>query len=339
MAKVKFNNFFEYFLDPVSFYMKSFDDTMEEMSIHYHPYIELMYVQSGSFTFLHYDEQSSTPITEYNVVAGQFVVLDCFTKHKIRFEKNQQAFIYNVEFNPRKDYNPFKVNEIIRCNFHELFNRTEFVKISQDKKGFSIINDTQNVGTTLKKLLLLIANGLNCTEDACSLVLREILLFNEIAKCLRTDNSGTAGYIRKAKKFILDNYQRPITVSEIAEHVGKSKSYLQRQYKTQVGETILDTLNKLRIERAASLIENTNIPIMQIAIDVGFSNKNHLNYEFKKIHGRSPLEYRKLHKNPHIDHHYEFYDSVAVKAGVKADVKSEVKTNTASDVKVDVKID
>ncbi len=312
MSKICFANFRDYYLDPVSFYMKAFDDKYDGMEIHSHPYIELMYVQSGSFTFLHYNENAEVPITQYQIIAGQFVLLNSYTKHKILFEKNQSAYIYNIEFNPRKDFNPFGINDIIRCSFHDIFNRTEFRKISEDKNGFSIINDTQNVGIVFKDLLLHITNGINSLEDSCSLLLYEISLFNEIAKCMKTENTGTSGYIRKAKNYIIKNYQRPLNIDEIAAAVCKSKSYLQRQYKKQVGETILETLNKLRIKKAASLIDNTNMPIMQIATDVGFSNKNHLNYEFKKIYGFSPSEYKKLRGANHIDHHYEYYDSVPI---------------------------
>ena len=325
MSNVSFSNFHEYYLDPVSFYMKNFDDDFEGMTIHYHAYLELMYVQSGSF-LLYIINDETQELSEFKVVAGQFVVLNSFTKHRLVIEKGKPAFIYNVEFNPRKDFNPFGVNDIIRCNFHALFNQTEFRKISQEKTGFMIINDTQNVGQVFKDLLILTSNGVKNLEGACSLLLYEISLFNEIAKCLKTENFGTSGYVRKAKSFIFKNYQRPLSIDDVAEHVGKSRSYLQRQYKKQVGETIMETLNNLRIQKAATLIDNTNTPITQIATDVGFSNKNHLNYEFKKVYGLSPSEYKRLRGKNHIDHHYEYYYSVPIfSSAIKGDGKKNKK--------------
>lgn len=321
MALVNFSNFQDYYLDPVQFYMKNFDDDFEGMTVHYHPYIELMYVQSGSF-LLNIVSDETKELTEFKIGAGQFVVLNSFTKHQLVIEKGKPAFIYNVEFNPRKDFNPFGVNDVIRPNFHALFNQTDFCKISQDKSGFMIINDTQNVGHVFKDFLILVSDGIKNLESACSLINLEVELFIEITKCLKTENFGTSGYVRKAKNFIFKNYQFSLSIDDVAKHVGKSRSYLQRQYKKQMGETIMDTLNNLRIQKAAALIDNTNTPITQIALDVGFSNKNHLNYEFKKVFGLSPSDYKRMRGKNHIDHHYEYYYSVPIFASaIKEDKK------------------
>ena len=108
---------------------------------------------------------------------------------------------------------------------------------------------------------------------------------------------GEISYIRKANAYIMDNYNRKITIDEIAKYVDISKSYLEHQYKKQMGQTILSFINVLRVQKAGKLLVNSNASINDIAVAVGYKDKNQLNYEFKKIIGITPREYRKRNNN------------------------------------------
>ena len=126
-----------------------------------------------------------------------------------------------------------------------------------------------------------------------SLILKEANLFVEISNCINSKKLGDVTYIKKANTYILENYTRKILIDDIAKHVNISKSYLEHQYKKYMGQSILSFINLLRVQRAEKLLLNTSKSISEIALTVGYKDKNQLNYEFKKKTGMSPRDYKK----------------------------------------------
>lgn len=96
-----------------------------------------------------------------------------------------------------------------------------------------------------------------------------------------------------AMKYIKEHYQRDISLSELAEVAGVSPNYLSRLFKEETGINFVDWLNKLRIEKAVQLMENSTMKIYEIAEKVGFSNYKYFSSIFKKITGHTPKQYQK----------------------------------------------
>lgn len=61
--------------------------------------------------------------------------------------------------------------------------------------------------------------------------------------------------------------------------------------KNETGETFVNILNKIRIQRALALIQSGNYKVYEVAEAVGFSNYAYFYQIFKKITGRAPTEY------------------------------------------------
>ena len=78
-----------------------------------------------------------------------------------------------------------------------------------------------------------------------------------------------------------------------------------------MGQTILSFINVLRVQKASKLLVKSNMHISEIAVQVGYKDKNQLNYEFKKILGMSPREYRKNKENT-IDYSNKKWFSIAI---------------------------
>lgn len=310
---LKLKDLQNYTLEPVSYYMKTFDDMFEGMGMHQHQYFEIMYSHSGSFTLEIFKENESPKLKTFSIRPGQIIILDGFTFHRIIISPHTSAVIYNIEFNPREfdEYNPYNVNSVLKVDFAALFTETNFRRISLSNDGYAVVNDTHQVDSTFKELVLMLTDGISSLEQACAVTIAELNLFTEISKCLET-MGGSLSYIRKTNNFIQENFRQKITMDQIADFVGINKAYLQRQYKKYTGQTILESINTLRVQRATNLLRNTNLPIQQIALQVGFSNKNQLNYEFKKVVGLPPSDYKRSFIKSTIDHHYENYDSASI---------------------------
>lgn len=100
------------------------------------------------------------------------------------------------------------------------------------------------------------------------------------------------GYVEKAKKYIESNYTNDIKVKDVADFAGVAVPYLQRLFVKELGYTIVGYVSKLRIDCAKQLLESTSYGIIDIALDTGFSSRQHFGRVFKKITGTTPNEYR-----------------------------------------------
>ena len=93
--------------------------------------------------------------------------------------------------------------------------------------------------------------------------------------------------------YLQKRYYEPLTLDELSEESGFSASYLSRYFKNKTGMCLFEYINKLRIQRACSLLKNTNKKIIEIAYEVGYNNISFFNRYFKKTMKISPMEYRK----------------------------------------------
>lgn len=98
-------------------------------------------------------------------------------------------------------------------------------------------------------------------------------------------------FIRKAIQFMNDNYHRNIGTVDIAEHVRLSRSYLSDLYSKEMGESLAESLARIRIEEAKKRLLQDNFKVYEIAEAVGFSDAKTFARAFRKLVGCSPKEY------------------------------------------------
>lgn len=99
--------------------------------------------------------------------------------------------------------------------------------------------------------------------------------------------------IRRAAAFIREHYQSPITLDDMTREIHLSKYYFVKLFRQYAGMTPYEYLLNYRIDRAKSLLRNTDSPVSRIAEEVGFFNENNFIRQFKAITGYTPLSYRK----------------------------------------------
>ena len=98
--------------------------------------------------------------------------------------------------------------------------------------------------------------------------------------------------LRNAIDFIHENYNKQITLNDVAEHVYVSTSYLSRMFKKELGKNFVDYLNGLRIEKAKELLMDPRYKTYEVAEIVGIPDAHYFSRLFKKYEGLSPTEYR-----------------------------------------------
>lgn len=113
------------------------------------------------------------------------------------------------------------------------------------------------------------------------------------------ENAGLNAYdyTSMVRAYIENNYDKDISLSDIAEHIRISESWCSRQFKKETGKGIVEYLNDIRIDRATELLKNTDYATKEICTAVGYKSQNHFCTMFKKHTGYSPQEYRKMLKS------------------------------------------
>lgn len=98
--------------------------------------------------------------------------------------------------------------------------------------------------------------------------------------------------IHKLLDYIHNNYKLPISTSALAKSLYISESHLCRSFKQAVGVSLIEYLNKFRIDKACILLKNTDESISDIAQNVGFENLNYFDRTFKRYKQISPGKFR-----------------------------------------------
>jgi len=99
--------------------------------------------------------------------------------------------------------------------------------------------------------------------------------------------------ITKAIDFIKENYCAVLNIEDIAGHVGRSKSYLNKKFKAYTNLPPINYLNKYRIEKSLYLLQHTQKSVKEIALELGFSDPNYFCKAFRRATGTSPGIFQK----------------------------------------------
>lgn len=102
-------------------------------------------------------------------------------------------------------------------------------------------------------------------------------------------------YMKEALDFIEQNYQRDISIEEMAAFCGLNRSYFGKIFRNTMGEPPQAFLLHYRMARAAQLLKESKLPISEISPQVGYANQLHFSRAFKGVYGVSPREYRQTH--------------------------------------------
>lgn len=100
--------------------------------------------------------------------------------------------------------------------------------------------------------------------------------------------------VREAESLIMQDLSRRITAKEMAERFGISESSFKLYVKGILGESYLEYFRKKRMEKAAGLLEDTDLKVIEIANAVGYENQGKFARVFAKKYGAAPLEYRRM---------------------------------------------
>jgi LacI family transcriptional regulator len=92
--------------------------------------------------------------------------------------------------------------------------------------------------------------------------------------------------------FIRRNRARDFTVSDVAADIGISRRNLEVKFRRTTGRTILNEIQRIRLDHAKRMLRDTDLPIPQIAASSGYNSASYLTQVFRKEVGITPAKYR-----------------------------------------------
>ena len=251
---------------------------------HWHPEIEITYVQKGTMCY-------KVNHMVYHLKEGDIVFNNSGALHSGTMENQKDCAYIPVTFDSRLIYGFFQstvnskyVDPVIQDSmlpaicidqsepWHKPFREYLLRIIDLDEKK----PDFYELDITI------------CLQSMWRLLLEHITYEPQASR----ENSLEYDRIKKILSYIEENYQNKITLNDIAGHIHLCESECNRLFKRHMNTTLFAFLQEYRIERSLEFLQDDQ-PVSAVADKAGFSDPNYYSKVFAKIKGCSPREYRK----------------------------------------------
>lgn len=252
---------------------------------HWHPEIEITYVQKGTMCY-------KVNHMVYHLKEGDIVFNNSGALHSGTMENQKDCAYIPVTFDSRLIYGFFQstvnskyVDPVIQDSmlpaicidqsepWHKPFREYLLRIIDLDEKK----PDFYELDITI------------CLQSMWRLLLEHITYEPQASR----ENSLEYDRIKKILSYIEENYQNKITLNDIAGHIHLCESECTRLFKRHMNTTLFAFLQEYRIERSLEFLQDDQ-PVSAVADKAGFSDPNYYSKVFAKIKGCSPREYRNL---------------------------------------------
>lgn len=164
-----------------------------------------------------------------------------------------------------------------------------FSVVMQEGKNLPLITQscpsTKKVEQIIDDIIRIFSTDSNRTLLLSSLIFEALDIISETRARLELgDNSySNIRYTEKAKQFIYDNITRDIRQKEIAEHLGITPQYLCAIFKKTEGVSIINFINRMKMEKIKSLMTKENLKLYEAASLFGYSDPNYVSKLYKQF--------------------------------------------------------
>ena len=267
--------------DPFSTYHIENAGRSFQIPVHWHDEFEIIYVRSGFLTV-------SISGESYIGKTGEAFVVSPGNLHLMGSQSGTVDY-YTFLF-PLK-YISFRTDDMLDEKLLEPLNSghlmicprvkdtakelcEQLIKIYEAKKDESESKITTQVGTKI-------------------ILLQFILEMWKKGFVIENDTSGRNTVEKEMVSYIQQNFTGKISLREFGEQFHLSEKYISRYFKEHFHITLSQYVTYLRLEHAKQLLQDTDIPVTDVAMQSGYQNVSYFIRSFQKAYAVSPLKYRK----------------------------------------------
>jgi len=260
--------------------------------VHSHDYIEIAFVQSGCGWHMLDDELSRCE-------PGSLYVIDYDIPHLFVSEHNCTLTIYSLIFRPEFfEIFPSQGKSISSIIQHFLLKTFRYGDFAHSLSA--TFDDTQQtyICSLFERMLEEYAVRKAGFEELIRVWTVELLVYIFRKLCTDSEYMGAPAHLKtdmlqEVFAYIQQNYTSPITLDELAMLAFVSPKYFSRLFKAHTGCTVTEYTQKLRIRHSLDLLSRSDLPIAEIADQVGYHDVKSFQKVFRKLLGISPAEYGK----------------------------------------------
>lgn len=107
--------------------------------------------------------------------------------------------------------------------------------------------------------------------------------------------------VKKSQEFIEANIREKISVDALADMVSVGRRSFERRFKLATNNTVLEYIQRIKIENAKRSLENSRKNINEVMFEVGYTDTKAFRTIFKKVTGLTPVDYRKKYNKAAMD--------------------------------------
>lgn len=267
-----------------------------QVTTHWHEEMELICFKEGNF-------KVCLNMKEYEIQAPAIMCVHPEELHSILLSAkgSESAIVFSLNILSFEHYDAIQAKLI-----GPLVNgKLRFpLLITQHETEYSITREAYDRVENKIRIMNHCTSKQEIEKNACYLQVKSILLdllaklycnnSLEVRSDLKSENDVQIANLKKVLTYIHNNLENEIGLEELSELVNMNPQYFCRYFKKNIGKTITEYINELRIEKASQALAETKDKIIDIAQDCGYDNVSYFIRRFKREKGITPMQYRLL---------------------------------------------
>ncbi|MHB8962540.1 MAG: helix-turn-helix domain-containing protein [Saccharofermentanales bacterium] len=275
----------------------------ENPPLHRHGFIELVFVLDGSA--MHYIKVPGLDGYECRISKGDVFIINPEEEHNFSFDENEKLDILNINFQSSfidgtliQGRNEVRIMDFLYLQPALPLNVRfgNILKLSENEMQ-NIIAQVDNIVLELKEKDIGYMHMISLYMALIfTLLSRKYISAVDNGMVLEAGKDHSMSNIFRVMGYVEHHYSEDITKEELSRIGMCSVRNLSRKFKECTGETVIEYIHRLRIDKSRRLLIETDRKVTDIAVLVGFNDISFFNKTFKKRMNTTPREYREKNK-------------------------------------------
>ncbi len=263
-------------------------DVNWSMTVNRHDHFEMVYIKKGSAVF-------QIEGIDVNMPPHSIIIIKPGRAHKFVVKSDVcELIVLSFTFKSQKSDMENHVSLTDFVEYIEDDATGDYLFLSLSKKNDIIHVMNRILRERIKTQVW--GDFLSCLLVIELFVLLSRTLKQEWEQSAKNRNLKLHELLNIAKEYIDNNYDKELTLTQVAKYIYLSDSYFAHSFKDKFGISPKSYILKVRIEASKEYLKNTDTKVADVAKIVGFSSQQRFNDIFKKHENITPLNYRQMCK-------------------------------------------